>query len=173
MHRIADASAIAGSGLDEAIARGADNIVLVTATAEKPAPLAERRGLKALAAAFMALQERSSIANDLRETERLNRIVETVGHQRSTGEREWQDPLTGRTFRAVSVHVIRPRRSLLRPLDLDGAVDQGSEVETTLLDWMDEGFRDAHRCYLDVALGEDRPMEAGAPSRLAPVSLSL
>ena len=173
VHRIADASAIAGSGLGEAIARGADNVVVVTATAENPAPLAERRGLKALAAAFMALQERSSIASDLRETERLNRIVETVGHQRSTGEREWQDPLTGRKFRVVGVHVIRPRRSLLRPLDLDGAVDPGSEVETTLLDWMDEGFRDAQRCYLDVALGEDRQVEAGAPSRLTPASLSL
>ena len=157
IHRIAEASAISGSGLSEAIALGANRIVLVTATAEDPGPMPERRGLKALASAFVALQERNAIEADLRQTERLNRIVETVGHQRSTGEREWQDPLTGRKFRAVTLHTVRPRRSLLRPLDLDGAIDPSNEVETTLLDWLDEGHRDAHRCFLDAALGEDRP----------------
>ncbi len=121
VHRIAEASAISGVGLSEAIAIGADLIVLVTATTGDPGPLAERRGLKALAAAFLALQERTVIESDLRHTERLNRIVETVGHQKTTGEREWQDPLTGRRFRSVTIHTVRPRRSLLRPLDLDGA----------------------------------------------------
>lgn len=173
VHRIAEASVIAGSGLSEAIAGGADAIVLVTAVAEQPAPLVDRRGLKALAAAFLAVQERSAIEGDLDETSRLNRIVETVGHQKSTGEREWQDPLTGRIFRAVSVHTIRPRRSLLRPLDLDGAIDPSNEVETTLLDWMDEGYRDAHRCYLDAALGEDRPRSDTPLPRITTVGLSL
>ncbi len=172
IHRISEASVIGGSGLGEAIATGADAIVLVTATAEETAPLADRRGLKALAAAFLAVQELSAVERDLHETERLNRIVETVGHQRSTGEREWQDPLTGRTFRAVAVHTIRPRRSLLRPLDLDGAVDPSNEVETTLLDWMDEGYRDAHRCYLDSALGEDRSTGT-PPPRVTTAGLSL
>ncbi len=172
IHRIAEASAIAGSGLSEAIALGADQIVLVTATAADPGPLAERRGLKALAAAFLALQERTAIENDLRQTERLNRIVETVGHQRSTGEREWQDPHTGRRFRSVTIHKVRPRRSLLRPLDLDGAVDPSNEVETTLMDWLEEGYRDAHRCFLDAALGEDRLRDNGAP-KVATAGLSL
>ncbi len=162
VHRIAEASAAAGSGLSEAIAMGADQIVLVTATAKNPGPMPERRGLKALASAFLALQERAGIESDLEQTERLNRIVDTVGHQKSTGEREWQDPLTGRKFRSVTIHVIRPRRSRLRPLDLDGAVDPSSEAETSLLDWLDEGHRDAHRCYLDSALGEDRFSENGA-----------
>jgi hypothetical protein len=172
VHRISEASAIAGSGLSEAIALGANRIVFVTATAEEPGPMPVRRGLKALAAAFLALQERNAIEADLRQTQRLNRIVETVGHQRSTGEREWQDPLTGRKFRSISLHPVRPRRSLLRPLDLDGAIDPANEVETTLLDWLDEGHRDAHRCFLDAALGEDRPAESGA-SRLTPQGLSL
>lgn len=172
VHRIAEASAIAGCGLGEAIALGANRIVFVTATAEEPGPMPVRRGLRALAAAFVALQERNAIEADLRQTQRLNRIVETVGHQRSTGEREWQDPLTGRKFRSISVHTVRPRRSLLRPLDLDGAIDPANEVETTLLDWLDEGHRDAHRCFLDAALGEDRPAESGA-ARLAPHGLSL
>jgi hypothetical protein len=172
VHRIAEASAIAGSGLSEAIALGADQIVFVTATAKEPGPLPVRRGLRALASAFLALQERTSIENDLRQTERLNRMVETVGHQRSTGEREWQDPVTGQRFRAVTIHTVRPRRSLLRPLDLDGAIDPSNEVETTLLDWLDEGHRDAHRCFLDAALGEDRLKEEGA-ARVAPARLTL
>ena len=95
-----------------------------------------------------------------------------MGHQKSTGEREWQDPVTGRRFRSVIVHVVRPRRSLLRPLDLDGAVDPSNEVETSLLDWMEEGHRDAHRCFLDAALGEERHKEEGAP-HTAPAGLSL
>ncbi len=172
VHRIAEASAISGSGLSEAIALGADQIVLVTATAKEPGPLAERRGLRALASAFVALQERTAIESDLRQAERLNRIVETVGHQKSTGEREWQDPVTGRRFRSVTIHVVRPRRSLLRPLDLDGAIDPSNEVETSLLDWMDEGHRDAHRCFLDAALGEERHKDEGAP-HAAPAGLSL
>jgi hypothetical protein len=172
IHRIAEASAVPGSGLSEAIALGADQIVLVTATARDPGPFAVRRGLKSLAAAYLALQERSAIEADLAQTERLNRIVETVGHQKSTGEREWQDPLTGRRFRPVIVHTVRPRRALLRPLDLDGAVDPSNEVETSLLDWLDEGHRDAHRCFLDVALGEDRLPRPDEP-RKAAAGLSL
>jgi hypothetical protein len=172
VHRIAEASAISGSGMSEAIALGADQIVLVTAAAKEPGALPERRGLKALAAAFLALQERTAIESDLRQAERLNRIVETVGHQKSTGEREWQDPVTGRRFRAVTIHVIRPRRSLLRPLDLDGAIDPGNEVETSLQDWLEEGHRDAHRCFLDAALGEERHKDDGAPHP-APAGLSL
>ncbi len=164
IHRIAEASAISGSGLSEAIALGADQVVLVTATAKDPGPLAERRGLKALAAACLALQERTAIESDLRQAERLNRIVETVGHQRATGEREWHDPLTGRRFRSVVIHTVRPRRALLRPLDLDGAIDPSNEVETSLLDWLEEGHRDAHRCFLDAALGEDRLRERAIPA---------
>jgi hypothetical protein len=172
VHRIAEASAMAGSGLSEAIALGADQIVLVTATAKDPGPLPERRGLRALASAFLALQERTAIESDLRQTERLNRIVETVGHQKSTGEREWQDPVTGRRFRSVTVHTVRPRRSLLRPLDLDGAVDPSNEVETSLLDWLEEGHRDAHRCFLDSALSEDAHRDEGPP-QTASARLSL
>ncbi|MEO5763142.1 MAG: patatin-like phospholipase family protein [Vicinamibacteria bacterium] len=163
VHRIAEASAVPGAGLSEAIALGASQIVFVTATAHDAGPMAERRGFKALAGAFLALQERTVIDNDLRQTERINRMVETVGHQDSTGEREWQDPLTGRRFRTVTIHVVRPRRALLRPLDLDGALDPTNEVETTLMDWLEEGHRDAHRCYLDSALGEDRVRGGSAP----------
>jgi hypothetical protein len=171
VHRIVESSALVGSGLGEAIALGANQIVFVTATAREPGPLPERRGLKALAAAFLALQERNAIESDLSQTERINRIVETVGHQKSTGEREWQDPLTGRRFRSVPIHVVRPRRPLLRPLDLDGAVDPSNEVETSLLDWLDEGHRDAHRCFLEAALGEDRIRDEGPRPATAGLSL--
>lgn len=171
VHRIAEASLVAGSGLSEAIALGADQVVLVTAAASDPGPLVDRRGFKAMAGAFLALQERNAIESDLQQTERLNRIVETVGHQKSTGQREWQDPLTGRRFRSVTIHTIRPRRSLLRPLDLDGSIDPSNEVETTLLDWLDEGHHDAHRCFLNAALGEDR-MSEEAP-QTASLGLSL
>ena len=172
IHRIAEGSAIPGAGLSEAIARGADQIVFVTAAGPEPGSMGGRRGFKALASAFLALHERASIEHDLQQTERINRMVETVGHQKNTGEREWQDPLTGRRFRSVSIRVVRPRRSLLRPLDLDGTVDQASEVETTLLDWMEEGQRDAHRCFLEVALGEDR-IRSDSAKDVASADLSL
>jgi hypothetical protein len=173
VHRIAEASAVPGCGLAEAIALGAEQIVLVTATAAEQSPIAVRRGLKAIASAFLALQERTSIEKDLQQTERLNRIVETVGHQKSTGQREWQDPLTGKRFRSVAIHTVRPRKTLLRPLDLDGSVDPASEVETSLLDWLDEGHRDAHRCFLNAALGEDSRHLEGALPPAAPAGLSL
>ena len=172
VHRIAEASAISGCGLGDALALGADQIVLVTATSPDPGSMPERRGLRALASSFLALQERNAIEKDLHETERMNRVVETVGHQKSTGEREWQDPLTGRRFRSVPIHIVRPRRSLLRPLDLDGAIDPSNEVETTLADWLDEGHRDAHRCFLDAVLGEDHDQDPARP-RLAAADLSL
>lgn len=164
LHRITGATAMPGTGISEAIALGADRIVLVTGAATEQGPKPERRGLRAMAGALLDLQERAMVEADLRQTERLNRIVETVGHQRSTGEREWQDPLTGRRFRAVTLHVVRPRRPLLRPLDLDGSVDPATEVETSLLDWMDEGERDAHRCFLDSALEDE---DAGGGPSLA------
>lgn len=155
LHRITGATAMPGTGIGDAIALGADRIVLVTGAASEQGPKPERRGLRAMAGALLDLQERAMVEADLRQTERLNRIVETVGHQRSTGQREWQDPLTGRRFRSVTLHVVRPRRPLLRPLDLDGSIDPATEVETSLLDWMDEGERDAHRCFLDAVLEGD------------------
>ena len=166
VHRIVEGSSLAGCGISEAIALGADEIVVVTAAAKEPAPYAERRGARALAAAFLAQQERNGIDAELAETERMNRVVETVGHQRSTGEREWQDPLTGRRYRSVTVHTVRPRRSLLRPLDLDGSINPASEVETSLADWLDEGQRDAQRCFLDAALGDDRGREEAPAPRI-------
>lgn len=155
VRRIAEATLAGGAGIAEAISFGADRVIVVTAVAEEEGRPSERRGLRALAGAVLALQERRAIEAEIAHTERLNRIIETVGHQRSTGQREWQDPLTGRRYRPVTLHVVRPRRPLLRPLDLDGAVDPANEVETAVADWMDEGERDAHRCFLEEALGAD------------------
>jgi hypothetical protein len=171
IHRISEGSPLAGCGIAEAIALGADQIVVVTGSAKDPGPHGERRGARALAAALLALQERTAIDADLAEAERMNRVVETVGHQKSTGEREWQDPLTGRRFRSVTIHAVRPRRSVLRPLDLDGAINPASEVETTLIDWLDEGQRDAHRCFLDTAFNDERTRDE--PVRSAPAGLAL
>jgi hypothetical protein len=45
-------------------------------------------------------------------------------------------------------------------------------VATSLLDWLEEGQRDAHRCFLDGALGEDRLKDPAGP-KTASAGLSL
>jgi hypothetical protein len=152
-HRLTEGSLAGGSGLSEAIAAGAEQILFVTAAPEEARPLARRRGARALADGVLAMLERQAVEVDLRATERLNRLVETLGHRTDDGGRGWQDPATGRIYRAIDLYVIRPDLRVLAPLDLDGSEDPATEVRATTSDLLELGYRDAYRLFVEPVVG--------------------
>jgi hypothetical protein len=105
----------------------------------------------------LAALERTAFARELQEAERLNRVVETLGHRTSDGGRAWQDPASGRVFRDVAFYLIRPPRRALQPLDLDGARDPATEVVETTEDLLHRGYEDAYRLFVEPVVGAAPP----------------
>ena len=161
VHRLGDAILAGGSGLGDALAAGAEQVILVSAVAEAASPPLRRRGLRATADAALATLERHAIERDVREAERINRMVETLGHRAEDGGRAWQDPATGRVYRDFGLYVIRPERRLLGPLELDGARHPATEVIETSDDLLDQGYRDAYRLFVEPVVGA-APEPAGS-----------
>jgi hypothetical protein len=153
VHRFADATLAGGAGLGDALAAGAEQLILAVAVPTGPSPSPRRRGPRAAADAVLSALERQSVERDLAQAERLNRIVETVGHRTDDGGRAWQDPATGRMYRDVGLYVIRPERRAFGPLELDGARDPATEVTETPEDMLDLGYRDAYRLFVEPVLG--------------------
>jgi len=173
-HRLADASFVAGSGLAEALAAGAEQVIVVSATPQAPSPSPRRRGPRALANGILAALERQAVERDLAQAERLNRIVETVGHRTEDGGRAWEDPATGRVYRDFALYVVRPERRGLWPLELDGALDPASEVTETPADLIERGYRDAYRLFVEPVVGappETRTRLVPAEEEHQPVEL--
>ena len=159
-HRLTDATLLGGCGLSEAVAAGADQVILVTAAPAAPSPLPRRRGPHALGDGLLAADERQAVEVELRTAERMNRMVETLGHHTEGGGRGWQDPATGRLFRDVSLYVIRPERRAFGPLQMDGSLDPATEVLETPDDLLEQGYRDAYRFFVEPVVGavpEARP----------------
>jgi hypothetical protein len=152
-HRLADATFVEGSGLAEALAAGAEQVILVSATPRAASPAPRRRGPRALANGILAAMEKQSLERDVAQAERLNRIVETVGHRTEDGGCAWQDPATGRVYRDFALYVIRPERRGLGPLELDGALDPSTEVTETPADLVERGYRDAYRLFVEPVVG--------------------
>jgi hypothetical protein len=174
VHRLAEATLAGGAGIGEAVAAGAEQVVVVTAVPEAPGPPPRRRGFRASADAALSVLERQAVESDLREAGRLNRLVETLGHRTEDGGRAWQDPATGRVYRDIGLYVIRPDRRLLGPLELDGARDPATEVLETADDLLDLGYRDAYRLFVEPVVGAAAgPDRAGAaePERRQAVEL--
>jgi hypothetical protein len=155
-----------GSGMGEAIAAGAEQILVVTAAPEDARPLVRRRGARALADGVLATLERQAVEGGLRATERINRMIETLGHRTDDGGRGWQDPETGTVYRAIGLYVIRPDRRVLGPLDFDGSEDPATEVRATVADLVELGYRDAYRLFVEPVVGavpETPPSSAPEP----------
>jgi hypothetical protein len=163
-HRLTDGTLVAGCGLSEALAAGADQVIVATAAPEEPGPPQRRRGLRALADAILVSLERQCVDQDVRSAERINRMVETLGHRTEDGGRAWQDPATGRLYRDFALYVIRPERRSLGPLELDGARDPSTEVVETPADLVERGYRDAYRLFVEPVVGA-----APEPRRAQPV----
>jgi hypothetical protein len=79
--------------------------------------------------------------------------VRTLGHQAEDGTRAWQDPETGRLHHEFALYLIRPASRALGPLELDGAYDPATEVEQTLGDLLEQGYRDAYRRFVEPVVG--------------------
>ncbi|HEV7500833.1 MAG TPA: hypothetical protein VGQ33_12555 [Vicinamibacteria bacterium] len=172
-HRLTEAGLAGGSGLAEAIAAGAEQILVVTATPEEARPLPRRRGARALADGVLGTLERQAVEADLEWVERINRIVDTLGHHTDDGGRGWQDPATGRVYRSVALYVIRPDRRVLAPLDLDGSEDPATEVRATIADVLDLGYRDAYRLFVEPVVGAVPEAPSGTADDARPQAVEL
>ncbi|PYQ49624.1 MAG: hypothetical protein DMF78_17720 [Acidobacteria bacterium] len=172
-HRLTESGLAGGCGLAEAIAAGAEQVLVVTAAPEEAQPPARRRGARALADGVLATLERQAVEVDLRSTERINRMVETLGHRTEDGGRGWQDPATGRVYRSIALYVIRPERRVLAPLDLDGSEDPATEVRTTPADLVELGYRDAYRLFVEPVVGAAPETPAAGPPVERPQAVEL
>src|SRR5579862_2555023 len=153
IHRLCDATLVGGSGLFEALRAGAQQVIVATAV-PKVAPLPpRRRGPRAQADSAIATLERQAVERDLEEAERMNRIVETLGHETADGGRAWEDPETGRVFRSFSLYVVRPETRSLGPLEFKGKVDPRTEVMEGPEDLMERGYKDAYHLFVEPVVG--------------------
>jgi Patatin-like phospholipase len=157
VHRLADAALVGGSGLSEALAAGAQQVIIVTGVPGEALVPPRRRGPRALADGLLAALERRAVDRDVEGAERINRMVETLGHRNEDGGRGWEDPATGRLYRDIALYVIRPERRTLGPLELDGARDPASEVIETLDDLAERGYHDAYRLFVEPVVGGGEP----------------
>jgi hypothetical protein len=165
VHRLTDAALAAGCGISEALAAGADQVIVVSAAPVVASPTARRRGPRAVADAVLSTLERQAVEADVRSAERINRMVETLGHRTEAGGRAWQDPATGRVYRDFALYVVRPERRPFGPLELEGAQDPATEARATAADLVDLGYRDAYRMFVEPVVGggpEPRRAEAAA-----------
>ena len=152
-HRLTDATLAAESGISEAIAAGAEQVIVVSGAPETHVPAPRRRGPWARLDATVTALERQALERDVDEAERINRMVATLGHRSEDGSRAWQDPGTGLVYRERRLYVIRPPRRTLGPLEVGGARDPATEVVETTADLLEQGYRDAYRLFVEPVVG--------------------
>jgi predicted acylesterase/phospholipase RssA len=156
-HRLADGTLSGGCGIADALAAGAEQVVVVCPTPEEARALPRRRGPRALADALLATFERRGLEQELSETERINRMVATLGHAAENGVRAWEDPATGRLYKEVALWLVRPDQRRLGPLEFDGAQDPATEVLEEPWDLVDQGHQDAYRQFVEPVVGAAPP----------------
>jgi hypothetical protein len=175
VHRLADAVLASGSGIAEALAAGAEQVIVVSAAPVVASPSARRRGPRAVADAVLGTLERQAVEADVNAAERTNRMVETLGHRREGGGWAWQDPATGRVYRDFALYVVRPERRPFGPLELEGAQDPATEARATAADLVDLGYRDAYRMFVEPVVGAvpdtGRAAEAAREERAQTIEL--
>ena len=171
VHRLADATLAGGAGIAEALAAGAEQIIVASAVPVEPGLPPRRRGPRAHLDAVLATLEREAVDRDVLGAERVNRMLEELGQKADNGGHTWQDPGTGRMYRSFTLYVVRPEKRPLGPLELDGARDPGTEVLETVADLLERGYRDAYRMFVEPVVGavpltrsadaaeEDQPVE--------------
>jgi hypothetical protein len=152
-HRLTDATFASGSGIAEALAAGAEQVIVVTGVPETATPLARRRGpLARIDAAVRALERRA--AGEIDDFWRASRMIGTLGARGDGGRRFWEDPATGHLHGEVDLWVVRPDRRTLGPTELDGTRDPATEVLQTTDDLLELGFRDAYRQFVEPVVGQ-------------------
>ncbi|MBN2371484.1 MAG: hypothetical protein JXO72_13460 [Vicinamibacteria bacterium] len=163
-HRLADGTLSAGCGVADALAAGAEQVVLVSSVPVSTAHRLGRRGPWAVAESLVALIERQALERDIHETERINRLIESLGAVDENGEPGWQDPATGKLYRAINLYVVRPRQRALGPLSFDDRRDPDSEAAVDLADLVEQGHHDAYYQFVEPVVGS--PALADEPDPL-------
>jgi hypothetical protein len=128
-HRLSDRVAGLGRLIEETAAAGAEQLILVSAAPEPPAPHA------------------------LRPT-RSDALGQVGEHLASAESASLADALRLLQHRFHGTYVIRPAHNPVRPLDLTGAYDEGSDRAHTLAEVMERGYEDAYRQFIEPVLGE-------------------
>jgi hypothetical protein len=123
-HRLTDATFVPGSGIAEALAAGAEQVIVVTGVPETAAPLARRRGPLA----------------------RLDATARSLERQAAGEIALLRDE--------VELWVVRPDHRALGPMELDGTRDPATEVLQTTDDLLELGFRDAYRQFVEPVVGQ-------------------
>jgi hypothetical protein len=127
-HRLVDRPGCLARLIEEAAAAGAEQVVIVAATAEPPGPH-ELRPPRLDGLGRMGEQLASA------ETAVLTDAVRHLHH------------------RFHGVYVVRPSHNAIRPLDLIGAYDEKSDRVQTLDELMERGFEDAYRQFIEPVVG--------------------
>ena len=127
-HRLVDRPASIGRLLEEAAAAGAEQVMIVSGTAEPPGP------------------------HELRPP-RLDGFGR-VGEQLASAEAAaLADALRHLHHRFQGVYVVRPAHNPIRPLDLTGAYDEKSDRMQSLEELMERGYEDMYRQFIEPFLG--------------------
>ena len=124
--------------LEEAAAAGVEQVLVVTATPEPAGPhqmTAARGDARGRLGEWLAGEETAAVRDAVR-----------FAHAH---------------FHAV--FVIRPEHNAVLALDLGGADDPGSDRRAAVADLLERGYDDAHRLFIEPALGAagDKVAEAG------------
>jgi hypothetical protein len=138
VHRASDRPAALTRLIEETAAAGVEQVLVVTATPEAAAPhelAAARADGRGRLGEWLAAEETAAVRDAVR-----------FAHAH---------------FHAV--FVIRPDHNVLLPLDLGGADDPGSDRRMLVEDLLNRGADDAHRLFIEPALGAagDKVAEAG------------
>lgn len=163
VHRVGESSFVGGAGLSEAIAAGAEQILLVATAPDTHDPTPDPRakhGFGTFAASYVGAIERTALKREWNETERINRMVETLIPQTQREAIPWIDPLNGRQYRSVAVFAIRPGRELDGPVESE-LYEEGAPP--VILESMSRGNTDALSQFVEPHLGADvteKPMPA-------------
>jgi len=152
-HRLTDATLVAETGLADALAAGAEQVIVVSAAPQEARRNPRRRGPRARLDATLASLEAQALATDLAEAQRMNRIIATLGHRTDDGGRAWEDPASGRLYRELPLWVIRPQERSVGPGEFDGARDPATEVVQTVSDLLEQGYHDAYRQFVEPVVG--------------------
>jgi hypothetical protein len=127
-HRVCDRPGALARVLEEVAASGAEQVIVVSATA--PAGRAH---------------ELSSAPNDLR-----GRAGEHLSAFEAAALRDVQEQFAGRF---AGLFVIRPAHNPLGPLDFAGVYDERSDRRHSLGELVDRGYEDAYRQFIEPVVG--------------------
>jgi hypothetical protein len=127
-HRLIDRPASIGRLLEEAAAAGAEQVMIVAATAEPPGP------------------------HELRPA-RLDGLGRAGEQIASAEAAALSDAIRHLHHRFQGVYLIRPSHNPIHPLDLSGAYDEKSDRVQTLDELMERGYEDAYRQFIEPFLG--------------------